>query len=136
MTLTPLQEVNLHKKQAEVQIEDAMKRNVVWAAEGEVEGDPDATIEDYGKVFDSNPVPIGVRHEGIIRTLPVEASLEEAQYGGVSERVPTKLQEMVCHESRDESMQTNILLSGCRLYPRQGKNRGDSASAHDTRKQR
>src|SRR5258707_15236423 len=46
MTLTPLQAVNLSKKQAEVQIEDATNRNVVWAADGDVDVDADAEAED------------------------------------------------------------------------------------------
>lgn len=105
MTLTPLQEVNLSKKLAEVQIEDATNRNVVWIADGDVEGDADAEAVDDPdyirledgtyKAIDRTPVPIGIRgQEGVIKALPTQASAE-AQYGGVPERVPTKLQEMV-----------------------------------------
>jgi meiosis-specific protein HOP1 len=107
MTLTPLQEVNLSKKLAEVQIEDAANRNVIWVADGDVVGaDADADgmddsdyirLEDGTyKAIDTTPVPIGIRgQEGVIKALPIQASEEEAQYGGVPERVPTKLQELV-----------------------------------------
>jgi meiosis-specific protein HOP1 len=106
MTLTPLQEVNLSKKQGEVQFEDATKRNVVWAADGDVEGDADAEAEDdpdYFRLEDGTynpinptPVPIGIRMQaGVIKPVPIQASVEEVQYGGASERVPTKLREMV-----------------------------------------
>jgi hypothetical protein len=100
MTLTPLQEVNLSKQQAEVQIKDATKRNVVWAAED----DPD-----YIRLENGMPVPIGIRgQEGLIKALPIQASVGEAQYGGVSERVPTKLQEMVSHGIWEELFYTDI----------------------------
>jgi meiosis-specific protein HOP1 len=103
MTLTPLQAVNLSKKQAEVQIEDATNRNVVWAAEGDVEVDADAEAENgiplgdgTYKPIDTTPVPIGIRgQEGVIKALPFHACAEETQYAGVPERVPTRLQEMV-----------------------------------------
>jgi len=101
MTLTPLQVVNLSKKQAEVQMEDATNRNVVWAADGDTEVDADAEARDEDgtyKAIDSTPVPIGIRgQEGVIKTFPFQACAEEAQYAGVPERVPTRLQEMVGH---------------------------------------
>jgi meiosis-specific protein HOP1 len=107
-TLTPLQEVTLSRNQAEVQIEDATNRNVVWAAEGDVEGDADGEAEDDPdyirledgtyKPIDTTLVPIGIRgQEGVIKALPIRDHVGEAEYGGVPERVPTKLQEMVGH---------------------------------------
>ena len=123
-TLTPLQEVNLSRKQAEVQIEDATKRNVVWAADGDIEVDADAEGEgspDYilgdgsHRSVDQSPIPIGIRgNEGVIKALPpTQAGLEEAQYGGISERVSTKLQEIVGEEFLARIFQANVFV--CRL---------------------
>ena len=106
MTLPPLQEVNLSKKQAEALIEDSNQRNVVWAADEDIEGDVDADGDDDPdyirledgtyKPIDPTPVPIGIRgQEGIVKALLVTGNSEEAQYGGVSEKVPTKLREIV-----------------------------------------
>ena len=107
MTLTPLQGAHLSKQQAEKQLEDAGKRDVVWSADRDVDPcDPDAEGEDdpdyvlqadgtYVEV-DPTPVPIGIRGKGgIINPIPDKSDMEEAQYGGVSEHVPSKLQEMV-----------------------------------------
>jgi len=107
MTLTPMQEVNVSNVEAEKQLEDADKRNLVWSADDDAElGDADAIGDDdpdYDPQVDSTlkksnsiPAPLGIRVQGgIITALPNEGSVEEAQYGGVHERAPTKLQEMV-----------------------------------------
>ena len=108
--MTPLQEVNLSKKQAEMLIEDSNKRNVVWAADEDVDvdaegdDDPDYIRMEDGtyKPIDPTPIPIGIRgQEGTVNALPLTDNLEEAQYGGVSERVPTKLREMVGFKLRN-----------------------------------
>lgn len=108
MTLTPMQEVNASKLEAEKQLEDADKRNVVWSADDDAElGDADAIGDDdpdydphVGYVYkesDSTPALLGVRGQGgTINALPVDGgSIKEARYSGVCERVPTNLREMV-----------------------------------------
>ncbi|SRR6266545_5809606 len=107
MTLTPLQGANLSKEQAEKQLDDAGTRNVVWSADRDVdpddldaegEDDPDYVLQADGTCVevDPTPVPIGIRgKEGIINPILDKSDMEEAQYGGVSEPVPSKLQEMV-----------------------------------------
>jgi meiosis-specific protein HOP1 len=108
-TLTPIQEASLRMQQTEKQLEDAKERNIVWAVENAVDqepGDPDADadgVEDtdyvkrpdggYDRVnFHDCMVPVGLRNEsGHIHPMDVD----EAHFGGVSERVPTRLTEMV-----------------------------------------
>jgi len=106
MTLTPLQGANLSKQQVEKQLEDAGKRNVVWSADRDVdqcdldaegEDDPGYVLQADGIYeVDPIPVPIGIRgKEGIINPISDKSDMEEAQYRGVSEHVPSKLQEVV-----------------------------------------
>lgn len=107
LTLTPLQEATISKEQAEVQLEDAENRNIVWGGEPplerQIDEDADAESEDdlgYVQNMDGiymPNVPIGIRGDGgVIEPLPPAGeTLDEAQFGGVSERVPTRLQEIV-----------------------------------------
>ena len=107
-TLSPIQEATFCKQQADRQREDAETRNVVWSGEnslelddldGECEEDPDyVRLPDgrYEKIDSMSP--IGIRNkdgniETIACTVPEQAS--EAQFGGFSENVPIRLQDIV-----------------------------------------
>ena len=114
-SLTPVQEASLRVQQAEKQSRDADERNVAWSGEcavqlhdmdGEGEDDPeyvqlpDGTYERI-KFHDpgaDNMAPIGLRNEtGTIEPLASSMQVDsEAHFGGVSEPVPTRLQELVC----------------------------------------
>ena len=116
-TLSPIQEDTFCKQQAEKQREDAETRNVVWSGENSLElhdldticnNDLDADCDDdpdyirlpnglYEKI--DAMFPIGVRNkdgkiEAITYTAPEQSS--EAQFGGFSENVPIRLQDIVC----------------------------------------
>jgi hypothetical protein len=108
-TLSPIQEATISKQQADKQREDAETRNVVWSGEnnlelddldGECEDDPDyARLPDgrYEKIDSMSPV--GIRNkEGNIEATPctVPEQPSEAQFGGFSENVPIRLQDIVC----------------------------------------
>ncbi|KAF9526943.1 HORMA domain-containing protein [Crepidotus variabilis] len=111
-TMTPLQEVNLSMREAENQLEDAEKRALVYSADQEVDLDTDADAEsedDLGYVRQADgvyapagmPVPIGIRgEEGAINPIPVESTIEEAQFDGVSEKIVTNLQDMAPVEAQ------------------------------------
>ncbi|KAJ6531600.1 HORMA domain-containing protein [Mycena vulgaris] len=97
-TLTPVEEANIRAEQAAKQSKDADERNVVWSADMAVEGDDlDCESEDdpeFVKRADGTFVPVGVRNEtGVIEPLPM--GLEEAHFGGVSQTVPTRLNDLV-----------------------------------------
>lgn len=114
-SLTPVQEASLRIQQAEKQSRDSDERNVAWSGEGAVqlrdvdgEGEddpeyvqlPDGTYERI-KFYDpevDNMAPIGLRNEtGAIEPLmPSMQEGSEAHFSGVSEPVPTRLQELVC----------------------------------------
>ena len=108
-TLSPIQEANFCKQQADKQREDAQTRNVVWSGEnslelddldGECEDDPDYVRLPDGRYEKIDAMtPIGIRNmdgniEAIACTLPEQPS--EAQFGGFSENVPIRLQDIVC----------------------------------------
>ena len=89
LSLTPAQEAVLRARQIDVQMKDAVARNVVWGVEGD-EDDPDADGEpDEGYVLtadgtyerrsvdDNLPAPIGLRNQGgSIVPLPLEKGCE------------------------------------------------------------
>ncbi|KAF8077718.1 HORMA domain-containing protein [Lyophyllum atratum] len=109
--LTPIEEARLRAAQAEQQIVDAQERNVVWSGENAVElvdldavGDDDP---DYVRLHDGsykrvasdgsgNLVPSGIRNPetGNIDPLTGPMDIEEKHFGGVSETVPTRLDEL------------------------------------------
>jgi meiosis-specific protein len=110
-SLTPIQEASLRIQQAEKQSRDADERNVAWSGEDAVqlsnldcEGEydpeyvrlPDGTYEKV-KFRDpgmDNMAPVGLRNgNGTIE--PMSQIDSEAHFGGVSEPVPTRLQELV-----------------------------------------
>ncbi|GLB34722.1 putative HORMA domain containing protein [Lyophyllum shimeji] len=110
-SLTPVEEGRLRAEQAERQIEDAQERNVVWSVEEAVDlHDLDAVGEDdpdyehlpdgsYRKIASDekgNLVPAGVRNAetGAIEPLVGPMDIEERHFGGVSETVPTRLNEL------------------------------------------
>ncbi|KAJ6563234.1 HORMA domain-containing protein [Mycena sp. CBHHK59/15] len=97
-TLTPVEEANIRAEQAAKQSKDADARNIVWSADVAVElSDLDAEADDdpdYVRSADGSFVPIGVRNEdGDIE--PLAMAPEEAQFGGVSQAVPTRLHDLV-----------------------------------------
>lgn len=111
-TLTPVQEASLRAQQAEKQSRDADDRNVAWSGEGAVElhdggkniDDPDhVRLPDgtYEKIkfhdLEGGMAPIGLRNgAGAIEPLTLSMQVDsEAQFGGILEAVPTRLQEMV-----------------------------------------
>lgn len=108
-TLSPIQEATFCKQQADRQREDAETRNVVWSGEnslelddldGECEDDPDYVRLPDGRYEKIDAMsPIGIRNkdgniEAIACTVPEQPS--EAQFGGFSENVPIRLQDIVC----------------------------------------
>ena len=108
-TLSPIQEATFCKQQADKQREDAETRNVVWSGENSLElDDLDAECDDdpdYVRLPDGRyekidaMSPIGIRSkdgniEAIACTVPEQPS--EAQFGGFSENVPIRLQDIVC----------------------------------------
>jgi meiosis-specific protein len=107
-TLSPIQEATFCKQQAEKQREDAETRNIVWSVENNLElDDPDGDGDDdpeyvrlpdgrYEKI--SAISPIGIRNkDGIIEAMAcsVPGQSSEAQFGGFSENVPIRLQDIV-----------------------------------------
>ena len=107
-TLSPIQEATFCKQQADKQREDAETRNVVWSGEnsldlddldGECEDDPDYVRLPDGRYEKIDAMsPIGIRNkdgniEAIACTVPEQPS--EAQFGGFSENVPIRLQDIV-----------------------------------------
>jgi len=108
-TLSPVQEATFCKQQAEKQREDAEARNIVWSGENGLElddladadcdDDPDYIRLPDGRYQEINAMsPIGIRNkdgniEVIADTIP---ELSEAQFGGFSENVPLRLQDIVC----------------------------------------
>ena len=114
-TLSPIQEATLCKQQADKQREDAETRNIVWSGENSLElDDPDADCDDdpdyirlpdgrYEKIDAMSP--IGIRNkdgniESIAYTVPEQPS--EAQFGGFSENVPIRLQDIACPFLRND----------------------------------
>jgi hypothetical protein len=113
--LSPIQEATFCKQQADKQREDAETRNVVWSGEDDLELDPDADCEDdpdyirlpdgrYEKIDAMSP--IGIRNkDGNIETITYTvAEQSEAQFGGFSENVPIRLQDIVCFFQNDFSI--------------------------------
>ncbi|KAM6500352.1 HORMA domain containing protein [Amanita muscaria] len=111
-SLTPEQEVCMRVRQTEEQVHDAGTRNVVWAAEGDIElvdfdaegeDDPDYIKLPNGayekKPFDADPknmAPLGLKNkDGVIEPLHMEVDLTEACYGGPLEVAPSRLEELV-----------------------------------------
>ena len=108
-TLSPIQEATFCKQQADKQREDAETRNVVWSGEnsleldeldGECEDDPDYVRLPDGRYEKIDAMsPIGIRNkDGNIEpiTCAVPEQPSEAQFGGFSENVPIRLQDIVC----------------------------------------
>ncbi|TFK76209.1 DNA-binding protein [Pluteus cervinus] len=109
-TLTPMQEASLRVQQIEMQNEDAENRNVAWVAENlvelcdvDAEGEPDPDYTplegEHPKPIsfeESIPTPFGLRDEsGQIRPLEAAVDINEHRFGGISEDIPTKLQELL-----------------------------------------
>ncbi|KAG6853914.1 hypothetical protein C0991_012583 [Blastosporella zonata] len=113
--LTPAQEASVRDAQAEQQIMDAQIRTIAWSgdeavelsdADGDGEDDPDyMRLPDgsYKKIANGTPgvlVPNGIRNnktgeiEPLSRPMDVEEAPEEAHFAGVSEKLPTKLNEL------------------------------------------
>ena len=143
-TLSPIQEDTFCKQQAEKQREDAETRNVVWSGENSLElhdldtvcnDDLDADCDDdpdyirlpnglYEKI--DAMFPIGVRNkdgkiEAITYTAPDQSS--EAQFGGFSENVPIRLQDIVCFSFHFFFFQFFTILLPKRLIGRFPKTR-------------
>ncbi|KAF7295596.1 HORMA domain-containing protein [Mycena indigotica] len=100
--LTPIEEAAVRAEQAEKQMQDADKRNIVWAADAAVEGDDDLLDcpgdeeEGYLLRFDSEAgmMPYGVRNaDGRIEPISKEMEVE-MHFGGTSQAVPTRLEEL------------------------------------------
>ncbi|KIM48812.1 hypothetical protein M413DRAFT_86715 [Hebeloma cylindrosporum] len=113
LSLTPHQEATACKDQAEKQLEDAEKRNVVWPVEDCIElSDPDAEGEDdpdylrqpdgiYVKV--DTIAPIGFRNkEGNIDPVALQEHAE-ARFEGVSENAPRYLHEIATEQNARDS---------------------------------
>ncbi|KAG6868822.1 hypothetical protein C0993_009704 [Termitomyces sp. T159_Od127] len=110
--LTPAQEAGLRAAQAEQQFTDALIRRIAWSGDqavelddvdGEGEDDPDYIRLPDGtykrRVASDVPeplVPSGIRNNetGVIEPLCGPMDVEEAHFTGVSEKVPTKLNEL------------------------------------------
>ncbi|KAG6889831.1 hypothetical protein C0995_014308 [Termitomyces sp. Mi166 len=109
--LTPAQEAGLRVAQAEQQIVDAQTRRVAWSgdeavelddADGEGEDDPDYMRLPDGtykkRVASDVPgplVPSGIRNNETGTIEPLCGPMDvEAHFAGVSEKVPTKLNEL------------------------------------------
>ncbi|KAF8163511.1 hypothetical protein B0H34DRAFT_695693 [Crassisporium funariophilum] len=124
-TLSPIQEAMVSKEQAEKQLEDAEKRNVVWSAEDRVDELTDADAEgdddlDYVRLPDGSyekvdaVAPVGIRDkDGNIGVLHTTEGLGEAHFGGIHEDVPTRLLEISAgHVGRDLDIEeTQVLLT-------------------------
>lgn len=114
--LTPAQEAAVRADQVEKQTKDADNRNIVWAveskdltddadADAEGDDDPDYDLQADGsyvrrvaRLHETRMVPIGLRNDsGEIEpiTVPVQMDVDEMHFGGVSQSVPTRLDEMV-----------------------------------------
>ena len=124
-SLAPLQEATLRAYQVDVQMKDAEERNVVWGVDGddddrdaEGESDDGYILTADGTYERANPgvdhhAPIGLRNQdGHIVPMPLisdangrlagnlsanadSVSVPEAQFGGVSETVPSRVGELV-----------------------------------------
>jgi hypothetical protein len=82
---------------------------------GDDDPDYDPQVDSTLKRHNSIPAPLGIRGQGgIITALPDEGSVEEAQYGGVHERAPTKLQEMVRLQNCKGRGFHVLSMKGCR----------------------
>ncbi|KAK0196564.1 HORMA domain-containing protein [Armillaria mellea] len=119
-TLSPTEEATLRMEQAEKQKEDAENRNIVWSAEdvmcdedadGEDEADfvqqPDGTYVLAGVAQqEAKPVLIGLRTEGgCIEPIPVEMMpIDEEIFGGSTQTVPTRLNDMLAKKITDVVM--------------------------------
>ncbi|KAF8643792.1 hypothetical protein AX16_008811 [Volvariella volvacea WC 439] len=93
-------------RQGDRQNEDAKDRNVVWAAEDKVQDDdadaegdddPDYVRREDGSYERANPqppmIPVGIRGgDGTLQ--PISKSVDEQQFEGISEVVPTNLHDM------------------------------------------
>ncbi|KAH0583612.1 hypothetical protein H2248_009230 [Termitomyces sp. 'cryptogamus'] len=119
--LTPAQEASLRAAQAEQQIMDAQTRRVAWSgdeavalgdADGEAEDDPDYMLLPDGtykkRVVSDVPgplIPSGVKNSetGAIEPLCGPMNMGEAHFAGVSERVPTSLNELNCERMNEKS---------------------------------
>ena len=109
LSLTPLQEAENNRNQADKQLADAEQRNLAWPVEDSVElgdadaeGDDDTGEDDYVKHPDGyflevdSMSPLGIRNkEGVIETLPVNGPTPDAQSEAVVEYVPRTLREIV-----------------------------------------
>ncbi|KAK7038157.1 HORMA domain-containing protein [Favolaschia claudopus] len=138
-SLTPVEEAAMRAEQVAKQNKDAETRNVVWSADACVDGDTDldADGEDddaYAQDANGNLVLIGVRNkEGVIERLPND--LEEAQFGGISQAVPTRLQELNAQQRFDntdlEQTQTCTDFQGSNQDPppRQSRDHSPSSSS-------
>jgi meiosis-specific protein len=109
--LTPMQEAVLRAEQAEEQAKDALKRNVVWAAEEAVElhdedaqgeDDPDYTLQLDGtyalKQRPEETTAVGFRDdEGNIVPVPENMEIDEGhlQFRGVDESIPENIHDLV-----------------------------------------
>ncbi|KAG6833073.1 hypothetical protein H0H87_011818 [Tephrocybe sp. NHM501043] len=118
--LTPAQEASIRAAQAEQQIIDAQTRNVAWSGDESVEfGDADGEGEDdpeymrlpdgtYKRIASAVPevlVPSGIRNSetGNIEPLCVPMDVEETHFAGVSEKLPTKLNELNLEKANETS---------------------------------
>lgn len=111
-TLTPIQEASLRAEQAAKQARDANERNVAWSVEEAIEltdldaeGEDDPDYHDPVRKFDVQKpslgvlAPLGLRNEsGQIEPLVLPMDVDETYFGGVSEAVPTRLNDLVSLE--------------------------------------
>ncbi|KAK1227809.1 hypothetical protein PQX77_009184 [Marasmius sp. AFHP31] len=106
-SVTPAEEETRRAEQNERQLEDAEKRNVVWSAEGIEVGDADGDYDLDPECVQPSPppnVPIGIRNaEGGIDPVPehpeaTAMEVDEAQVYGVTQIIPTRLQEIMTNK--------------------------------------
>ncbi|KAJ7137828.1 HORMA domain-containing protein [Mycena epipterygia] len=104
-TLTPVEEATIRAEQAAKQSKDAESRNIVWSADASDELDAEGEDDpDYVRIADGSFVPVGVRNEaGVIEPLPASMDIEEAQFGGVSQTVPTRLYDVNAQQKFDNT---------------------------------
>lgn len=104
--LTPLEEAALYKFQAEKQLDDAKNRNFVWPVEdvidpddldAEGEDDPDYIRLPDGRFERVESISlVGIRNEsGTVKIYAAQEETEEAHFGGMSDKAPRYLHEMV-----------------------------------------
>ncbi|KAK0463577.1 HORMA domain-containing protein [Desarmillaria tabescens] len=142
-SLSPIEEASLRMEQAAKQKEDAENRNIVWStedvmceedADGENEADfvqqPDGTYVLAGMAQqDAKPVPIGLRTEdGCIEPIPAEMMpVDEEIFGGSTQTVPTRLNDMLTKKTTDvvmidetQPVDDHTPKSGCHSLSRDG----------------